>query len=143
MANQISAQVLEDGHRNAIVQLVGYLDTTDEAYTVKINPNTLGPVDVNPQRKAKWLRIDEIQYSISDKFRVFLFWDAANAADRQTIEVLTGRGRILLKDVGGKQNPRTGTASGAIALQTLSDTSPPTGAAPSSYTLLFWLVKQS
>lgn len=99
MANAVQVQILQDGPRNTIAKFTGELDTSNEAYNVKLNPATyratysLGPY-VSP---ATW-RIDFLEFAVSDGLVVNLYWDATTP---QIIMPFAGRGNKHFKNFGG------------------------------------------
>ena len=74
MANSFTTQILEEGQRNAIVKLTAVLDTSDLALTnaVQMSDINQGGIGATPTQ----VRIDHIDYSISDQLEVQLWWDA-------------------------------------------------------------------
>lgn len=133
MANVVTTQVLVDGPRNAVVKLTGLLDTSNEAYNVKVNPALFsgGP---------SGFRIDYIDYSISDGIEVQLFWDATSPS---LIQPISGRGRMGFANFGGLQNSKASGWTGAIGLT--AEQLPGatfTAGEPFTYSLVLELVKQ-
>lgn len=135
MANSTSIQLIEQGARNAVFKLTGLLDTSDEAYNVKILPTTPGIVPI-----PKQFRLDYLWYSISDGIEVQLFWDATTPI---LIGPLAGRGKMDYWNFGGLQNPGASGSTGGIGL---TATSLPgatyTAGKPFTYALTLELVKQ-
>jgi hypothetical protein len=66
------------------------------------------------------VRIDHIDYSISDQLEVQLFWNATTPA---LILPLAGRGRMSFFNFGGLQNDAGTGKDGAIQLKTTGWTS--------------------
>jgi hypothetical protein len=99
MANAVQVQILQDGPRNTVAKFTGELDTSNEAYNVKLAPATyrttysLGPYGT----PATW-RIDFLEFAISDGIEVQLFWDATTP---QVILPISGRGNKHFKNFGG------------------------------------------
>lgn len=110
MANSLTTQIITDGARNATVKITGVLDTSDQAYTVIVDPASYSPVPGT-------FRIFHLDYSISDQLEVQLSWDATTP---RIIMPLAGRGRMSFVDFGGLINNATGDAgyTGKIGLKT-------------------------
>ena len=127
MANVVAVQIMEDGHRNAIVKLDGVLDTSNEAVATKITPASFSPLPTQ-------FRIDRIDYSISPQLVVRLEWHAtANVVAYS----LTGMDSLWFKDIGGLQNNSGAGKNGAIDLVTTGWAS-----GTQTYSITLWLVKQ-
>lgn len=108
MANVTTIQILNDGNRNAIVKITGVLDTSDLASTVVVDPASLLPIPTQ-------LRIDHVDYSVSDQLELRLQWDATSPVD---IMPLAGRGRMSFWNFGGIQNNAGAGKTGKILLST-------------------------
>lgn len=118
MSNIISVQKLQDGPRNTVYKLIAQLDTSDESYTVKIDPALLSSVDSQGDRKANRVRIEQITAIIEDGLAVNLWWDETGAEATATlIETLVGRIDKDYRPLGGLVNNET-TPTGKIALST-------------------------
>lgn len=103
MANLLDMQITEEGPRNAVVKLTGYLDTS--------NVSELPAIDLSqaftnndPMLLLVGLRVDLIEWSISAGLEVNLSWASANP---QSIYLLAGRGRINSTNYGGFVPDRT------------------------------------
>lgn len=104
MANTNTKRIVADGPSNAIVELIGQLDTSAATFTVApaidlsadFTNNEIGPTLVG-------LRMDEIQYSLSDALAARLFWDAT--AD-EIIAGIAGRGKLCFEAYNGLQPNR-------------------------------------
>jgi hypothetical protein len=118
MANSFTTQILEEGPRNVIVKLAGVLDTSDLASTVAINVSTLnqGGLGFTPSQ----VRIDHIDYSISDQLELQFSWDATTPV---IIMPLAGRGRITFWNFGGLTNNAGAGKTGNILIKTTGWTS--------------------
>lgn len=139
MANANTKRIVFDGPRNAVVELIGTLDTSAAAFTVTpaidlsadFTNNEDGPTLVG-------LRLDEVQYSLSDGLTARLFWDAT--AD-QLIVALAGHDRICFEPAGGAQPNRAAAGyTGDIDL-TINNIVVAAGTPIQGYTLLLYLVK--
>lgn len=126
MANSNTVQTLLDGHRNVIIQVVGVLDTSNQALTTILDASTLDPAPTD-------LRIDKITYSISGQLGVQLLWDAT--ADVVAAH-LFGYGHVKYKCCGGLTNNAGTGKNGDLLMQTTGWASGVQG-----YTLLIELVK--
>jgi len=109
MANVITIQTLVDGAQNTVVKVTGALDTSNMSSTAIVDPATLVPVPTQ-------LRIDDIEFAISDQLELRLQWDAAAPVD---IVPLAGRGEMHFIDIGGLQNNAGAGKNGKILLSTV------------------------
>lgn len=127
MANAVTVQIEEEGYRNVIVKLTGVLDTSNEALATKVDVSALTP-------PCTLVRIDHIDYSISDQLEVQLWWDA----DTDVIILpLAGRGKMDFWHNGGLQNNAGTGVTGDILLVTTGWAS-----GVQVYTIVLDLVKQ-
>jgi hypothetical protein len=132
MANfAIATQILIDGPRNTVAKVTGDLSTIASGPTVIIDPALL--TGMNPGMSgtelATLLRIDHIDYSITDGMGVILTWPATTPV---AICELFGRGKLEARMWGGYQNNAGAGVTGQIALTTFA-----TGAeTPTDATLL-------
>jgi len=118
MTNSVTYQVLEEGPRNIIVKVAGVLDTSDYSLNTFIsmassNQGGTGPVPTQ-------VRIDHIDYSISDQLEVQLFWDASTDV---VILPLAGRGRMSFWNFGGLTNNAGAGKTGDVLIKTTGWTS--------------------
>jgi len=127
MANVISYQTLIDGARNTVLKITGVLDTSNMAETSVIDLSTLVPIPTQ-------LRIDHIDYSVSDQLELRLRWDATSPVD---IMPLAGRGRMSFWNFGGLQNNAGAGKTGRILLSTVGYTS-----GTQVFSLILEMVKQ-
>jgi hypothetical protein len=135
MANVVSTQLLEQGARNTVVKWTGLLDTSDEAYNVKLLPASPGIVPTPSQ----W-RLDYLWYSISDGLEIQLFWDATSPT---LIVPLAGRGKIDYCNFGGLQNDAGAGKTGGLGMAAISLPGVTyTAGKPFTYSLTLELVKQ-
>lgn len=113
MANSFLTQTLEEGRRNAIIKLTGVLDTSNLSLTTAVSAAALtcGSTFTAPSK----LRIDYIDYSISDQLEVQLLWDATTDV---VILPIAGRGRMPFWNFGGLQNNAGAGVTGDINIQT-------------------------
>ena len=102
MANSIDYQLTEEGPRNAIVKLTGFLDTTDVSEHPAIPLNLFQNNDT--RMKLVGLRVDLIEWAISSGIEVNMSW---NSATPQQMFPLSGRGRINSTNYGGFIPDRT------------------------------------
>jgi len=113
MANAFTTQIIQEGPRNAIVKVTGILDTSNLGLTTAVDLTTLtqGASALAPSA----VRIDYLDYSISDQLEVQLLWAAtANVV----IMPLAGRGRMAFQNFGGLQNNAGAGKTGNILIQT-------------------------
>ena len=118
MANSVTFQTLEEGPRNIIVKAAGVLDTSDYALNTFISmasSNEGGKGFVPTQ-----VRIDHIDYSISDQIEVQLWWDATSDV---IILPLAGRGRMSFWNFGGLVNNAGTGKTGDVLIKTTGWTS--------------------
>ena len=118
MANSFTTQILEEGQRNAIVKLTAVLDTSDLALSnaVQMSDINQGGIGATPTQ----VRIDHIDYSISDQLEVQLWWDATTDV---IIMPLAGRGRLMFWNFGGLTNNSGAGKTGNILIKTTGWTS--------------------
>lgn len=113
MANDLRIQTIIDGARNAVMKVTGVLDSSNQGLIVAINVSTLTQGGSASPPKA--VRIDRIQYSISDQLTIQMYWEAT--ANVPVLD-LAGRGKIKACDYGGLQNNAGAGKTGNILLQT-------------------------
>lgn len=137
MANVLATQTLEDGQRNTILKLTGFLDA-DVAYgDVVIDPASFSSITTEGVTLAAGFRIKAIRYDISDGLIVNVFWDDDGTANTATLAfALYGRGKFPDPPYGSVKNNDAG-ASGKIYLTTSGFSM----GTPSSYTLILELIK--
>ena len=113
MANSLLIQTIQEGPRNAIVKITGILDTSNLANTTVVtaaNLNQGGTAGAPTQ-----LRIDYIDYSISDQLEVQIAW---HATTNVVIMPIAGRGRMNFNAFGGLQNNAGAGKTGDIDILT-------------------------
>ena len=132
MANTFSTQILEEGPRNVVMKLVGVLDTSNQSLTTAVDLSTLNQGGTGPTPTA--VRIDMVDYSISDALNVQLYWDATTDV---IALALIGREDMNFKGFGGVTNNAGAGKTGNILIQTTGYT---TGT--QVYTLILQMVKQ-
>jgi hypothetical protein len=128
----IATQILIDGPRNTVSKVTGDLASPGTSGpTVIIDPALL--TDMLPgmtgSHLASLLRIDYIDYSITDGLVCLLTWVATAPV---AIVELYGRGRLEAKQFGGYQNNAGAGVTGQIALTTYATTA----TAPSDASIL-------
>lgn len=96
MANTFDLQVLNDGHRNAIVRISAVLDTSDADLTISLDTFTNN--DVQGGQTLRGLRLDSIDNQIGSGLQVQLYWAAA--VD-QLMFTAVGQHETCFKDHGG------------------------------------------
>jgi hypothetical protein len=109
----IATQIEQDGPRNTTTKTTGDIGGTSQAVATIITAATL--TDMNPGQPGTHaptlLRIDNIEYSITDGIIVQLFW---HATANVLIVELYGRGKIEAKSFGGLQNNAGAGVTGDI-----------------------------
>jgi hypothetical protein len=118
MANSFTTQILEEGQRNVIVKLTAVLDTSDLALTTAIDITTLNQngIGYTPTQ----VRIDHIDYSITDQIEIQLLWGATTDV---VIMPIAGRGRMSFWNFGGLTNNAGAGKTGNIKIKTTGWTS--------------------
>lgn len=114
----VVTQILVDGPRNTVAKTTG----DGSVGTPITNQTLLDPAlltsmmpGVSGTFTATLLRIDRIEYSISDGITAQLIWDATTPI---IIAELYGRGTLDAKRYGGYQNPNGAGTTGKILLTT-------------------------
>ena len=135
----IATQILVDGPRNTVVKVTGdFLAASPPAQTTIVTASLL--TSMLPAFAGSFpptlLRVDQIDYSITDGIIVQLLW---NATTDVPIVELYGRGKIDAKCYGGLQNNAGAGVTGNIDLA-INDAGA-TFPADSSIMLILWLVK--
>jgi hypothetical protein len=131
----IVTQILIDGPRNTTAKVTG----DNPIGTLVTNQIILAPSSLSDMmpgmsgsHPATLLRVDYIDYSITDGVIAQFIWDATTPV---IMCELYGRGRIDMKHYGGWQNPNGPGTTGNILLSTILG-----GATnPNNYSLLFVL----
>jgi hypothetical protein len=118
MANSVTTQILEEGQRNVIIKIAGVLDTSDYALTTAVSMASLNQAGIGATPTQ--VRIDHIDYSVSDQLEIQLWWDAT--AD-VIIMPLAGRGRMSFWNFGGLTNNAGAGKTGDILIRTTGWTS--------------------
>jgi hypothetical protein len=113
----IATQILIDGPRNTVAQVTGdgLSSSLPITSTILLNPATLTVMNpgMSGAQTATLLRLDQIDYSISDNTTVALYWDATTPVP---IAELYGRGKIEMKNIGGFQNYAGAGVTGKIGM---------------------------
>lgn len=113
MAIAIASQIEQDGPRNTTAKITGDISGTTQAVSTIITASAL--TDMNPgmsgTHSPTLLRIDHIDYSITDGIIVRLFW---HATTNVLIAELYGRGKIDAWEWGGLQNNAGAGVTGDI-----------------------------
>jgi hypothetical protein len=138
MANTLGIQTIVDGPRNLIVKITAELTTSDLAATQVVTPLTTFTVSqMNP---PPLVRLNYIDYSISDPLQVTLYWgNSTGPAAGAVIMPLAGRGRMSFDDFKGLTNNQSPT-DGSIWISTTGYAeSPDTGNA--IFTVILELIK--
>ena len=135
MANTLERQILEEGPRNAVVKLTGFLDVSDAIETPAIRLADFSNNDAQAGTLIG-LRVDAVIYSMGLNINILHAW---NANSPQQIMPFAGRGKIDATGDGGflPDQQRSGY-DGSINLTTtgFSALNP-----PQNFTVLLRLVK--
>jgi len=118
MTNSVTTQILEEGPRNVIIKVAGVLDTSDYALTETILMSALNQGGIGPTPTQ--IRIDHIDYSISDQLEVQMWWGATTDV---IIMPIAGRGRMTFWNFGGLVNNAGAGTTGNIKFKTTGWTS--------------------
>ena len=114
MANSLATQILVDGARNAIVKVVGNVDTSDYSPTDIVVPSDFTPTPTT-------FAIDRLIYAVEDGITVRLWWDATTDV---YIVTLDGTTTMDFRRFGGLQNNAAASGfTGKIQLSTEGYTS--------------------
>lgn len=127
MANALTTQILEDGHRNAIVKVVGVLDTSNLAATDIVDPANFSPLPTQ-------FRINRLQYDVTSQLEVQILWDATADVVAAT---LAQYGEFDARDFGGLQNNAGAGKTGKIQALTTGWAS-----GTQTFTIILTLAKQ-
>jgi hypothetical protein len=118
MTNSVTFQTLEEGPRNIIVKAAGVLDTSDYSLNTFISMASSNQGGKGPTPTQ--VRIDHIDYSVSDQLEVQLWWDATSDV---IILPLAGRGRMSFWNFGGLVNNAGAGKTGDVLIKTTGYTS--------------------
>lgn len=132
MANSFTTQILHEGARNVVMKLVGVLDTSDLALTTAVDVSLLNCSGTLPTPTQ--VRIDTLEYDVSDQLSVQLLWDATSDVVAVALE---GRGEFYGKKFSGLQNNAGTGKTGNILIKTTG-----WAAGVQSFTIILEMVKQ-
>lgn len=140
MANTNTKRIVADGPDNAVVELIGQLDTSAASFAVA--PAIDISVDFTNNLTGytlNGLRIDTIEYSLSDALTAQLYW---NATADQLIAAIAGRGKLRFSDPGNGLVPNRAAAGydGDIDL-TINNIVVAAGTPIQAYTILLKMTK--
>ena len=96
MANAYDRLITQDGPRNAGVRITGILDSGDAVLVPLLGLNELQAN--HPRMAPTGLRIDKVQYSLSEQLQGVLEWSGTNP---QTALTLSGQGEFCTNQTGG------------------------------------------
>lgn len=140
MANANTKRIVADGPYNAVVELIGELDTSAASFAVAPAIDISADFTNNQVGLTlNGLRIDTIEYSMSDALAARLFW---NATADQLIAGLAGRGKLKFACPGNGLQPARGAAGydGDIDL-TVNNIVVAAGTPIQTYTILLKMTK--
>ena len=132
MANSFTSQILEEGARNVVMKFVGVLDSSNLASTLAVDVSTLTCNSTRPAPTQ--VRIDHMEYDVSDQLSVQLYWDATTDV---IIAAMPGRGEYISKQYGGLNNNSGAGKTGDINIETTGYAS-----GTQTFTLILEMVKQ-
>lgn len=138
MANSNTKRIVRDGYRNAVVELVGVLDTA-AASIITAPAIVLADFTSNDPgfTRLSGFRVDVIRYSISDGITAMLFWQSTA---QQPIASLAGRDTLDFKcDAGLQPSSVAAGYTGEINLEVYNVAPPAT--TKQGYTITVELVK--
>lgn len=108
MANTNTKRIVADGPHNAVVELIGELDTSGASFSVTPAIDISADFTNNEVGLTlNGLRVDTIEYSLSDALSARLFW---NATTDQLIAAIAGRGKLCFEKPGNGLQPARGAA---------------------------------
>ena len=117
MADTVDTKVISATGRKYTVRLTNVSDGTGESAVKKVDVSTLtGPTG----RAGLYLVLEEIKWDVQGFTSVRLLWDATTDDE---IAVLSGRGLVSYRDVGGMVDPKSTGYVGDILLTTAGTTS--------------------
>lgn len=111
MANSLTTQILEDGERNVVVNVVGILDTSDLTAQDILDPTTL----LQGVPPANRLAIMKVEFAIEGTLSLRLLFDAT--ADVVAL-TMNGFNKLNFENVGGIPNNAGAGVTGKIQLTT-------------------------
>jgi hypothetical protein len=132
MAFAVATQILVDGPRNTVAKITGDFSGATFANTTIITASSLSAVNpgMSGSPAPTLLRIDHIDYSISDGVIAQLQW---HATTNVVICELYGRGKLEARMFGGYQNNAGAGVTGDIDLAVVASSA----TAPTESSVLF------
>ena len=113
MANSLSVRIVEDGPRNAVVNIVGVVEDSDILQTPVIS---LASFVGNDYRTLIGLKVVDADFSVTSDLTVLLSW---NATAPQPIAAFSNAGELRGRRHGGIAPDKTAVGyDGNINLQT-------------------------
>lgn len=109
MANATTTRILRDGWRNAVVEVVSVLDTSNLAATDVVDPASFSPV-------PSTFIIDRIEHNTSGQLSVQILWDAT--ADVVAATLNPGSETLNFKEASGLTNNAGAGKTGKIQMST-------------------------
>ena len=133
MAKTIAIQKIQDGYRNTVLKITGYVNAEDYTNQSVVNIANLGQIDGFGSKGTK-LAVTNINYDIEDAIEVDLIWGGGTPA---ALWYGSGRGDVDAKRFGGITD-NAGTQDGTILLTTKGGA---TGTTDLAFSLILELVK--
>lgn len=142
MANANFKRILADGPKNAVVQLIGTLDTSAANFVVAPVIDISVDFTNNDLKETgtvmSGLRLDCVEYSLSDALSIQLFW---NSTADQPMVSLAGRGKFKFEPVNGVQPNQGATGYDGDIDMTVNNIVVAAGTPIQIYTLLLHFTK--
>lgn len=114
MANSITVDIIQDGRRNAIVSLVGLVDSADMVQAPVISLNQFTNND--PGLTFNGFRVVDVDYAVTDGLVVQLAWQSSTP---QPIYSFSGASQLCGREHGGiAPDRKAGGYNGNINLNT-------------------------
>lgn len=107
MANTVVSQILADGPRNAVVNIIGQFDTTDPELAAAAVVDITNFVNNDSDGTLNGFRVDKIQHCNSENLALRLFWEAT--APQPIAGLAGGHGEFCFGEGNGLQ-PTVGAA---------------------------------
>jgi hypothetical protein len=126
MADAVQTNVITDGSKRKVIQILNYSDGTGEADVVKL--------DVSADDDADYYSIQEIQYDIGGFTGVTIKFDATT--DDEGVYLPTGTGYKNFGSMGGLPDPKSTGWTGDILVSTVG------AAADATYDILIHVKKK-
>lgn len=111
MANSLTVTPLVDGSKNLVLNIDGYFDTSNEAYTPLALPANFWGIDNSGNVKAAAFGLRGLQYNVQDVLIVELYWDGTTPI---LLDSYTGRGKYETTKFGPLYPPAASKAANGL-----------------------------